>query len=248
MPTELRIPAVAEGLEHPGYPEQRAMHAILMGALDAADPALAERVHEMHTKPFTQALRPDEEGGLLWRVAWLDDELAEPFRQGLARLAPDRLLERPLALHAARATAAHTPYAALAAAPAARRFRLTFHTPTTFKQQYYQEPVPGPYLCFQSWWSRWNHFAPAEHAINVALLDVVAAHVVTSRFRIRSVFWQDGRRRAIGALGKMTFAAIRGDRVEEAWWRRAAALAAFSRFCGTGYKTTQGMGQTELRE
>lgn len=245
MPTELLIPANADGLERPGFSEQRAMHAILLGALDAVDPALAETVHEMRTKPFTQALLAQGEEGLQWRVTWLDDDLAAPFREGLAQVAPERLLERPLALHPERTVTTQTPYAALAATPAAQRFHLTFHTPTTFKQQYYQQPVPDPYLCFQSWWSRWDLFAPEEGAINIALLDLVQAHVVTTRFRIRSRFWKDGPRRAIGAEGRMTFAVIKGQQVEEAWWQQAGVLAAFSRFCGSGYKTTQGMGQTE---
>lgn len=252
MPYALKIPATLPDLDRPDLAEQRAMHAVFLEALAAAHPDRAETAHEARTNPFTQALRfphrrEEEPPPLWWRVTLLDDALYEPFRAGLEQTAPDHLGDRPLHLDLEKIQVSHRTYDELAAAPRSDRFQVDFHTPTSFKQRRYHNPIPEPYRCFQSWWGRWRHFAPPRLAINTAVLDVVSAHLVVSYYRLRSQLWRQGRRAFAGGVGEMSFRAFRRNKVQAHWWDDIAALAAFAPFCGTGLKTAQGMGQTAVR-
>lgn len=248
MPYEIRLPIQGERSSWPDLTRQRGAHALFLAILDAADPALAQQVHEQPDKPFTQGLLMVKEAEQWeWRVTLLDDTLYEPFMTGLAHLTEPHLLHEPLIWESDQQESIHQSYEELAGTPAMKRYQLTFLTPTTFKQRYFHHPIPDPYLCYQSWWRRWQQFAPAELGINIALLDIIQAHLVISRFQIRSRLVQDGPRRFVGAIGRMTFIPIQENKVDADWWRQAAALAAFARFCGTGHKTTQGLGQTRPR-
>lgn len=247
MPTQLIIPIHTDAPFRPLLPAQRAMHAIFLAALQRADPALSQAVHDAHVKPFTQSLRWDRAAErAVWQVTLLDDALQEPFQAGLTQLAPDRLLDHTIRLDVAESDLRRQSYEELAQQPPRFRYALAFHTPTTFKQSNRHQPIPDPYRCFQSWWSRWAAFAPPDLAINVAVLDIVANHAAVSAFRLRSHSWADGRRRFIGAVGEMKLVVLGRRQLEDHWWRATTSLVAFAPYCGTGHKTTQGLGQTSV--
>lgn len=250
MPTLLRIPLHYETKEVIGFPEQRGLHAVLLGALHTASASLAETVHEMRVKPFSQALLPNKSDepspSWLWHVSFLDDGLVDPFLTGLAAAPPETLRHQPLQLLFDAVQRESKTYAELRKTPSAMGFKVNFLTPTSFKQRYYHNPLPTPYHCFQSWWRRWRHFAPAGEAINIAALDIVSAHLVVSYFNVHSEVMKAGDRHFIGGMGKMSFRAIQAEKVDAAWWQSIAVLAAYASFCGTGHKTAQGMGQTAV--
>jgi CRISPR-associated endoribonuclease Cas6 len=107
-------------------------------------------------------------------------------------------------------------------------------------------PLPDPRLVYQSWLTRWNAFAPQEARINVALLDIVAAHVAVGRYYLRTEMVDMGRnRKVVGFVGKVQFNVIRARKIGDEWLRRLNLLADYAEFCGTGHKTAHGMGQTE---
>lgn len=222
------------------------MHAVFWQALSLVDKNMAATVHEARLKPFAQALVTREPLRHEWQVSLLDDVLYEPFCEGVQRLQLDRVADRPFRLDMREMQVCHQSYESLAETPVSARYLVAFHTPTTFKKRYYYHPVPNPYLCFQSWWSRWQQFAPQALSWNIALLDIVQAHLVTSYFRIHSQLVQDQKRAFAGAVGRMTFVPLQSHKVDAHWWKGVAALAAYANFCGTGHKTTQGMGVTYL--
>ena len=247
MPYELLIPIRMAAAARPGLPEQRGMHAIFLAALQTADPALSQIVHDAFVKPFTQALlENDDRDKLTWRVTLLDDNLYGPFVAGLSSLNPGRLLNQKVHLDISAMQTHQRTYAELAETAAASRCDIRFHTPTTFKQSNRHLPIPDPYRCFQSWWSRWVYFAPPALTINIALLDIVQTHLAVSRFSLHSQAWSDGQRRLIGAVGKMQMVTLQPKKLEAHWWQEVATLAAFAPYCGTGHKTSQGLGQTSL--
>jgi CRISPR-associated endoribonuclease Cas6 len=247
MPYDIEIPLQSDKKLDLDMTEQRGMHAVLLAGLAKVDTGLAERVHDAGVKPFTQALRAGKEEGYIWRVTLLDDSLYDPFCTGLTSLSPDRLLRNEIALDLDGRTEAHLTYEALSETETAQRFLVDFFTPTSFKQRYLHQPIPDPYRCFQSWWGRWQAFAPPKQALNVAVLDLVEAHMVISHYKLRSEMAQDGKRRVVGGVGQMTFLVIRRNKVDAAWQQGMTALGAFARFCGTGHKTTQGLGQTAVQ-
>lgn len=245
MPYEIHIPLHSESAWQPSWGEQRGLHAVFMGSLDQADPSLAQTIHDSRVKPFTQALICQEAASApVWRITLLDDKLYEPFWYGLGRLAPQRLLDRPLDLAITARQSYYQSYAELAQTAISYRYPLIFHTPTTFKQQLLQQPIPDAYLCFQSWWGRWQAFAPPDLGINIALLDVISAHCIPTSFQLFSRHLKDGQRHVVGAVGRMTLRVNQPDKVLDHWWQSAAVLAAYATFCGTGYKTTHGLGVT----
>ncbi len=243
MPTIINIPIQTKTNWKPTFRHQRATHAILFQAWQQVDRTIAATIHDMPVKPFTQALMVDDDG-LNWRISLLDDQLCEPLLTGMGRLSSLCILEHPVQLQLDCVTTTHQPYASLARTARNGRYGFRFQTPTTFRQGELSHPVPNPFLCVQSWWTRWNQFAPPDHAINIAALDVAHAHLVISRFNMGSRTWRDGKRHLVGGVGSMTFHIKHEHKLSAEWWQAIATLAAFGPFCGTGYKTTQGMGQT----
>lgn len=252
MPTILHIPVYYQPKNNIGLPEQRALHAILLGALQTTSPELATAVHDMRVKPFAQAMLPNKNSPMtsdapwVWRVSWLDDTLVEPFWDGLTAAPPPDLCRQPVQFAPDAARREAVSYETLSETPSAKGFQVDFRTPTSFKQRYYDHPVPTPYHCFQSWWARWREFTPDDLSINVAVLDVVSAHLVVSYFNLRSEVLQSGQRLLIGGVGKMTFRAIQTGKINADWWQAISILAAFAPYCATGHKTAQGMGQTSV--
>jgi CRISPR-associated endoribonuclease Cas6 len=243
MPTILTIPLIVDAPWYPDFGDQRAMHAVALAAWHRRNPGLAAELHEAQNKPFTQCLISGP-SGVRWQVTLLDDTLYEPLWAGLKQKPRVTIQDRPAGLDLEATEVRRVSYAELAATPVRERYSFRFATPTSFKQRTHHLPLPDPYMCFQSWWTRWNDFAPPECGINITVLDVVRAHLVITRFRLESQMVSDGRRRVIGSTGRMTFLPTRCDQLDPLWWQHVATLAAFAPYCGTGHKTAQGLGLT----
>lgn len=246
MPYHLTIPLLSETRLRPQPEHQRALHAVFFAALQRGDVSLANAIHDLTHKPFTQALLSDH-AGYQWCITLLDDQLYEPLVKGLMARQEVRLLQDVVQLQMDNLLCIHEPYESLANVSLQTAYRYYFLTPTCFRQKLFIQPLPDPYSCFQSWWSRWQQFAPPTLSINIALLDIVRAHVAVGHFQLSSQSWADGKRRLLGATGHVTFLLRHSEDVEEVWWYAAAALAHFAPYCGTGYKTTQGLGQTRIK-
>lgn len=244
MPFELLIPIEGEAWT-PGLDDQRGMHSILMNAWAHSDVALAERIHDAHVNPFTQGLREQRDTAqMVWHITLLDDALYEPLLSGLYATQPASVQRRPIQLTLDRIENTHTTFDALYAVPPAYKHRLQLHTPTRFEQRDRYVLIPDAYLCWQSWLKHWHAFAPPRLPINVAVLDVAAAHLVVAGLRIHSKQETGEKWDFTGTVGTMTFTALQSERLEESWWQQLTTLAALSRYCGTGPKTAFGMGRT----
>ncbi|MBC7255492.1 MAG: CRISPR system precrRNA processing endoribonuclease RAMP protein Cas6 [Chloroflexi bacterium] len=244
----------------------RASHALFLRLIEARSPALSDALHNAPgPRPFTcSALvggRPRGQSLYLetGQVAWLRyTGLTAEVSAHLLALAedPPRAVELDGApLHVVRATldpamhpwANRSSYEALVAehlgpeAPAPRRLRLLFASPTTFRSQGVNIPLPLPHLVFGSLWQRWQAFAP----VAVSEVQRYAAEMVAlSRYRLRTHPWQAHEAGAqIGFVGEATFARLNADRY---WGRVLALLAAYALYAGIGAHTTMGMGQARL--
>ena len=154
--------------------------------------------------------------------------------------------DRPLTLPPDGPQVEQRSYADLSANGRAEvRIRLCFLSPTSFRSHDMHFPLPDPALVYQSWLTRWNAFAPEELRINVALLDVVAAHVAVGRYSLRTEMVDLGsNRKMVGFVGSVQFNVVRAGKIGDEWLRRLNLLADYAAFCGTGHKTAHGMGQT----
>jgi len=125
------------------------------------------------------------------------------------------------------------------------RFALRFRSPTSFRSQDMHYPLPDPVLAFQSWLTRWNVFAPEGLRLNVNTLDLVSAHVAVSRHRIETRAVTFDRFTQVGFVGRVTYQVVKRRLLNDELLRRFNVLAGYAPFCGTGHKTTQGMGRTQ---
>ena len=141
--------------------------------------------------------------------------------------------------------AGRTSYAALSAAhllagqAPARKIHLLFTSPTVFKSNDIQVPLPLPALVFGSLLAKWNRFAPvampeetrryAEKCLAVSAFTLRSCLAGTKAEGVRS-----------GAVGEVSYATLNADRY---WMSLAQALAAYAFYAGVGAGTTMGMGQ-----
>ncbi len=228
---------------HPG----RALHALFYNWLAVGDYARSIEVHrEEGPRPFTIAL-VRRRGVPVLRVTLLDDTLWAPLQVGLAASDEVEVAGTKLTLPSddGRQVVSESYEELASSAGTATRCRFQFLSPTSFRSRDMHYPLPDPVLAFQSWLNRWNLYVPETLQINVAVLDVVAAHVAVSRYRggTELVDWGAGKR-VVGFKGWVEYLVLRGDRLGVAWLRRLNTLADFAGFCGTGHKTAQGLGQT----
>ncbi len=120
-----------------------------------------------------------------------------------------------------------------------RSVTLEFVSPTAFKSQEMQVPLPLPGLVFGSLVERWNAFSPV--ALDPDLRRFAAERVAISRYRLESrpVATKNGALR-IGGVGRVTYAILDADRYALAGLN---ILADFAFYSGVGVQTATGMGQ-----
>lgn len=120
-----------------------------------------------------------------------------------------------------------------------RAVTLEFASPTAFKSQEMQIPIPLPGLVFGSLVERWNAFAPL--ALDPDLRRFAGERVAISRYRLESrpVSTKNGALR-IGGVGQVTYTMLADDRYALAGLN---ILADFALYSGVGVQTATGMGQ-----
>jgi CRISPR-associated endoribonuclease Cas6 len=120
-----------------------------------------------------------------------------------------------------------------------RTVTLEFVSPTAFKSQEMQMPVPLPGLVFGSLVERWNAFTTV--ALDPDLRRFANEQVAISRYRLESrpVPSKGGALR-VGGVGQVTYTALDDDRYALA---ALNILADFALYSGVGVQTATGMGQ-----
>jgi CRISPR-associated endoribonuclease Cas6 len=247
MPTTLTFslqPAEARAL--PPYPG-RALHALFYQWLALGDYSLSTEVHDQEgSRPFTVSSVFRVDGQPTFNLSLLDDDLWPALSKGISLTPTIEVLNCSLTLPSDGPQVEHRSYADLAADGFAdTRIWLRFLSPTSFRSREMHYPLPDPVIAYQSWLNRWNEFAPEDLRINVALLDIVTAHVAVGRYDLHTELVDQGRnRKIVGFVGKVQYNVIRVGKIGNEWLRRLNLLADYAAFCGTGHKTAQGMGQT----
>ena len=235
-----RTLAASAGVPH------RAGNALLYQWLEAAEPSLARFVHDQaDPKPFTLSpLTADGDGRYHLRVTLLEDQYWPYVEKGMQQERTIRVEDKILALEG-DPQVTHQTYVALAQSVATRRdIILRFDSPTSFKSHEMTYPLPDPVLVFTSHCARWNAFVPEALRISEAWSDWVAQHVAVSRFDLSSQVFHFGDYQQIGCVGRVQYVVVGNGREVEEGRGPLNALADYAFFCGTGHKTTQGMGQT----
>jgi CRISPR-associated endoribonuclease Cas6 len=139
-----------------------------------------------------------------------------------------------------------TTYAQLYQAEIAKSLALSFVTPTSFRRKGHHLPLPWPFNLFQSYLRRWNDFSgmPVD---DEAFLKWVDESVLINRHQLESVKVAAGKQGSVtGFLGAIEFSLTSDARKQQHFERLFFALGHLAPYCGTGHKTTFGLGQTRL--
>lgn len=247
----------------------RAMHALFLDLTGRAEPDLAAALHDSDAvKPFTSSnligLRVPEGGQraavepgarLRWRVTAFEATLAQLWLERVLPGLPETLTvgDLPFAVAGWTADAAQDGWAGISSyAELARRYTLTerppgpwinlrFASPTTFRSGGVHVPLPIPALMLGHWLDKWNAFSPL--ALHPDVRGFAEEQVAVNRYDLHTEPVTFGPATVIGFVGQCSLA-VRHD---DPYWRRIPhLLAAFSFWCGTGHKTTHGLGQTRV--
>ncbi len=124
------------------------------------------------------------------------------------------------------------------------RFTLDFLTPTCFRSKNHHLPLPIPTNIFHSYLRRWNDFAPEafpqeeflawiEQVVYITNYDLDCTKVAVAK-----------QGYVTGFTGTVEFAIdLKASRNSD-FERLLSALIKLAAYCGTGHKTTFGLGQT----
>ena len=243
----------------------RAVHGLFFEWLREADANLAQQIHDVDgPKPFTVSslrgarvqrdqitLRPEQSCWL--RITTFSPELSATLaEQVLPNLPPQVTLSNvPFRLLGATTDGAEHPWAGqtdhtslaqqimLAAQEPSPWLNLRFASPTAFHSKKRHLPLPLPRLAVEGWLKKWNAFAPLR--LHEEANRFAEECLAISRYRLETQAVRFGPATIVGFVGRCTYRFLNRDRY---WMRVIHLLAAFSFYCGTGHKTTMGMGQT----
>lgn len=247
-------------------------HAAFLSIIRESDSNLAETLHAQSTqKPFTVSPligKMEKRGHLLHiragtdcklRFTFLDDALFQHFGKAFLTLTmpPIRLGEAIFQVRqmVSYATEEHSwskseTYAELVqSAKTDTRMSFRFYSPTAFRRltPRGQKTRNDAYLdldrCYQSWINKWNAFAPIK-LDKTEILAFITDHVQLTSVTTKSRALNFGRHTEVGWVGTCACIFYPEDSLDAELLRAANCLADFAFYCGTGYKTTMGMGQT----
>lgn len=244
----------------------RQAHGLLLDLVSEAEASLAEQLHASRgTKPFTlsglvhaelphlvqpQAREGDE---YFLRITSVDRGLSQMLLEKILpnlpheiRLGPARFtVGEPATEEDQHPWARTTRVTELVAKwfgseeEIGSTFELEFASPTTIRQIDRNVLLPWAGGVIGGYLRVWN--AHCQPAFDPALSDLVEEEVLVSRYDLQTHVVNYGEYQLPGWMGRCGYVIFH----REASVRRVINLLAdFSQFCGTGYKTTQGMGQT----
>ncbi|MDX2216264.1 MAG: CRISPR system precrRNA processing endoribonuclease RAMP protein Cas6 [Oculatellaceae cyanobacterium bins.114] len=123
---------------------------------------------------------------------------------------------------------------------------LSFNSPTSFRRKGHHVPLPWPTNVFHSYLRRWNDFSGQE-VDQEEFLDWIDESVIILRHHLQSTKVVAGKRGSVtGFIGAIEFGLSRKAQEQPDFTRLFIALGRFAPYCGTGHKTTFGLGQTVL--
>lgn len=259
----IEVEAISEGVISGGT--GRAVHGLWYAQWDKADPFTSNMLHnETNTLPFSLSplmglprVEKDvtriECGQKAWfRVATLTGQLSERLTMHWAPQLPDEVelagvQWRIVGIPQEHAWNRQVSYQELATRHLFNnrppsRWKLSFETPITFNSGLGHLPFPLPNNLIGSWLRRWQAFAPL--ALPDELSKSARERLMINHYNMRSTTVRYGERVLLGGMGQYALKAIQMPASERA---QVDLLAHYAFFCGSGYKTTQGMGVTKLR-
>ncbi|UNU24507.1 CRISPR-associated endoribonuclease Cas6 [Microcoleus vaginatus] len=239
------------------------LHAWFLGQVQQTDPDLSQLLHdEQSEKAFTisglegDLLPGGKEFQLLgdriyrWYVTGLSKRVVQWLSQWLQNLPQEiELRNAPLLIRSWDIAFAPTTYQQLLTAepPLSPTIKLSFVTPTSFRSKGHHFPLPVPENVFHSYLRRWNNFSGADFD-QAEFLNWIDENVIISRHKLESQKVAAGKKGMVtGFTGAVEFGLGRSAHNRPNFVQLFYALGRLAPYCGTGHKTTFGLGQTRAQ-
>jgi CRISPR-associated endoribonuclease Cas6 len=236
------------------------LHAWFLGQVHQTDPDLSKLLHdEQSEKAFTisglegDLLPGGKEFQLLgdriyrWYVTGLSKPVVQWLSQWLQNLPEEiDLRNAPLLIRSWDIAFAPTTYQQLLTAepPFSPTIKLSFVTPTSFRSKGHHFPLPVPENVFHSYLRRWNNFSGVNFD-QAEFLNWIDENAIISRHKLESQKVAAGKKGMVtGFTGAVEFGLGRSAHNRPDFVQLFYALGRLAPYCGTGHKTTFGLGQT----
>lgn len=243
------------------YPQYTiALHAWFLDQVRQYDPNLSEYLHDgqsekpfsisgLESKSYPQIQPLELIGGksYLWSVNLLSKSVVEWSKKWLAN-APKTIKLRSvnLKIEAITLNLAPTTYQELILAKPSKNINLSFLSPTSFRRKGHHFPLPLPTNLFHSYLRRWNDFSGQE-IDSEKFLAWIDEQVIILRHNLESVKVAAGKKGTVtGFTGAIELSLTQEASLQADYVKLYSALGRFAPYCGTGHKTTFGLGQTKL--
>ena len=249
---------------HTIFPEYaKGLHAWFLNQVRETAPDLSAHLHDGDSeKPFTISrlegkllstgtkLQLSADSKYQWYVSALSSRLAEWMADWLQNLPKViELRNAPLEIQSVEIAHQPTTYQQLLESKENKTkntLSLSYISPTSFRRKKHHFPLPLPFNIFHSYLRRWNNFSgfPVEQD---AFLEWVDENVIIQRHEISTTRVAGGKRGLVtGFTGAVEFGLGKDAANEPEYIKLFKALGQLAPYCGTGHKTTFGLGQTRL--
>lgn len=206
------------------------LHAIACAAFEQPG-----SVHDAAEKSFTVRTRPDNAREII--LTWLDD------RQSPTPHIPDLLPVGSETIPVDSVRETEHSYDRIETTPPAAELRFTMGTPTLFKHNGHNYPLPDPYVTFASLARRYRTYRPNTAPDDEMTRELAkSTQVAWHRIRTQQFSWH-GRTHS-GFTGHVTFQTA--PQAPPSLRKTFATLGAFAELAGMGRGTTHGLGATTL--
>ena len=237
------------------------LHAWFLDQVRQINPTLSAYLHDSESeKPFSISAL---EGQLLptgkqlqlqanYRYRWQINAISQPVVQFLSQWLtqpPTTLKLRDACLQVKQISIVNPPTTynqLLQSSINHRNINLSFISPTSFRRKGHHFPLPVPFNLFHSYLRRWNDFSgmPIEQE---AFLEWIDENVIIHKHCLESVKVAAGKRGSVtGFTGAISLGLTKTALDNPEFTQLFDALVQLAPYCGTGHKTTFGLGQTCL--
>lgn len=237
------------------------LHAWFLHQVQQVDPDLSAYLHDGESeKPFNisalegqllpsgKQLRLEAKQTYHWHINALSQKVALFLKEWLTNLPKTiELSGTPLQIKQVSIAHAPTTYAQLLQPSTQPSLvNLSFVSPTSFRRKGHHFPLPVPENLFHSYLRRWNDFS--NMLVNQeSFLEWIDENVIIHQHRLQSEKVAAGKRGSVtGFTGAISLGLSRAGLANADFTKLFYALVQLSPYCGTGHKTTFGLGQTRL--
>ena len=127
-----------------------------------------------------------------------------------------------------------------------KKLALSFLSPTSFRTKGHHYPLPAPDKLFHSYLRRWNHFSADPFGLK-AFIPWIEANTIITRHHLDSARVAEGKKGLVtGFFGSVELDLASSTKENPEFIKLYKALGQLAPYCGTGHKTTFGLGQTRL--